>query len=132
MNEDLKFHEDYMKEAADLTFLAYRHCNYSKVVEFVKFRKRMRNSHHFSLVGIESTLLKLKQKADNLDEVEFMLASLVSGIHPLEWSEDKYLSFLLFNEDFQTRPWWSPSPGECHLSGLFKEGAIHWTENHWG
>ena len=31
MNEYLKFHEDYMKEAADLTFLAYRHCNYSKV-----------------------------------------------------------------------------------------------------
>ena len=61
-----------------------------------------------------------------------MLASLVSGIHPLEWSEDKYLSFLLFNEDFQTHPWWSPSPGECHLLDLFEEGAIHWTENHWG
>ena len=53
MNEDLKFHEDYMKEAADLTFLSYRHCNYSKVVEFVKFRKHMQNSHHFSLVRIE-------------------------------------------------------------------------------
>lgn len=129
MNEYLKFHEDYMKEAADLTFLAYRHCNYSKVVEFVKFRDRMRNSHHFLLVKIESTLLQLKQKADNLDEVEFMLANLDSGIHPLEWSEDKYLRSLSFNEDFQTRPWWSPSPDECYLSGPFEGGAIHRKES---
>jgi N-terminal acetyltransferase B complex non-catalytic subunit len=41
MKEYLKFHEDYMKEATDLTFLAYRHCNYSKVVEFVKHRVRL-------------------------------------------------------------------------------------------
>lgn len=129
MKEYLKFHEDYMKEAADLTFLAYRHCNYSKVVEFVKFRERLGNSHHFFLVRIESTLLELKQKADNLDEVEFILANLDSGIHPLEWSEDKCLSSISFNEDFQTRPWWSPSPNECYLSGPFEGGTIHRKES---
>lgn len=129
MKEYLKFHEDYMKEAADLTFLAYRHCNYSKVVEFVKFRERLRNSHHFFLVRIESTLLELKQKADDLDEVEFILANLDSGIHPLEWSEDKYLSSISFNEEFQTRPWWSPSPNECYLSGPFEGGTIHRKES---
>lgn len=129
MKEYLKFHEDYMKEAADLTFLAYRHCNYSKVVEFVKFRERLGNSHHFFLVRIESTLLELKQKADNLDEVEFILENLDSGIHPLEWSEDKCLSSISFNEDFQTRPWWSPSPNECYLSGPFEGGTIHRKES---
>jgi hypothetical protein len=41
MKEYLKFHEYYMKEVADLTFLAYCHCNYSKVVEFVKHRVRL-------------------------------------------------------------------------------------------
>ncbi|KAH9309985.1 hypothetical protein KI387_037896, partial [Taxus chinensis] len=30
MKEYLKFHEDYMKDAADHTFLVYRHINYSK------------------------------------------------------------------------------------------------------
>ena len=31
MSEYLKFMDDYMREAADHTFVAYRHRNYSKV-----------------------------------------------------------------------------------------------------
>ena len=31
LKDIVKFHEDYVKEAADLVILAYRHCNYSKV-----------------------------------------------------------------------------------------------------
>ena len=57
--------------------------------------------------------------------LQFMLANLDPGIHPLEWSEDKYLSSLSFNEDFQTRPWWSPSPNECYLSSLYNVQKLH-------
>lgn len=32
MREYLKFMDDYMREAADHTFVAYRHRNYSKVM----------------------------------------------------------------------------------------------------
>lgn len=34
LNEYLKFMDDHFREAADLTFLAYRHRNYTKVSNF--------------------------------------------------------------------------------------------------
>eukprot|EP01018_Ginkgo_biloba_P000164 Gb_27006 [translate_table: standard] len=123
MKEYLRFHEDHMKETADLTFLVYRHCNYSKVLEFVKFRERLQKSYHYLLVRIETAILQLKQKANNLEEAEYILTNLNYGIQTLEWSDEQYLNSLSFNEDLQTRPWWSPAPDECYLSGPFELGV---------
>ncbi|GLJ38445.1 hypothetical protein SUGI_0782890 [Cryptomeria japonica] len=125
MKEYLKFHEDYLKEAADHTFLVYRHINYSKVLEFVKFRERMQNSYNYLLVRIEQTILQLKEKADKFKEVENILMKLNSGMEVLQWSEEKCLDSLSFNGDWKTRPWWSPAPDECYLSGPFEGEASH-------
>ena len=35
LKDSLKFMDDYLRESADLTFLAYRHRNYSKVSLFL-------------------------------------------------------------------------------------------------
>ncbi|CAH1446991.1 unnamed protein product [Lactuca virosa] len=36
-----RFMDEHFKESADLTFLAYRHRNYSKAIEFVQFNERL-------------------------------------------------------------------------------------------
>ncbi|KAJ7520455.1 hypothetical protein O6H91_19G006600 [Diphasiastrum complanatum] len=117
LKEVIKFHEDYQKEAADFSILAYQHCNYSKVLEFVDLKRRLERSHNYTLASIEAAILSLKQKVDNLDEVEALLASMGCGLKLLELSTEEKLSSLHFNEDLQTRPWWSPVPDESFLEG---------------
>ncbi|CAA7398214.1 unnamed protein product [Spirodela intermedia] len=110
MREYLKFMDDYMREAADLTFVAYRHRNYSKAVEFVLFKEKLQNSAQYLTVKIETSILQLKQKADNLEEVESTLENSGFGVKLLQLSCEEKLKSLTFNEDLGSRPWWSPSP----------------------
>ncbi|KAG9455227.1 hypothetical protein H6P81_008131 [Aristolochia fimbriata] len=108
LNDYLKFMEDHLKEAADLTFLAYRHRNYTKVIEFVEFKERLQHSHQLFVASIEAPILQLKQKANNLDETESLLSSLDCGTEIFELNEEQY-KYMTFNEDLENRPWWSPS-----------------------
>ncbi|XP_078445054.1 tetratricopeptide repeat (TPR)-like superfamily protein isoform X2 [Wolffia australiana] len=106
----LKFMDDYMREAADHTFLAYRHRNYTKVVEFVQFKEKLQNSVQYLLAKVETSILELKQKAGNLEETERTLESFDFGTKLLDLSTDEKLKTLTFNEDMEARPWWSPTP----------------------
>ncbi|KAH0465541.1 hypothetical protein IEQ34_005644 [Dendrobium chrysotoxum] len=103
------FMDDYLREAADLTFLAYRHRNYSKVIEFVQFKERLEHSNQYLAARIEYWILQLKQETNTLEEAECILEKLDRGMQLLELSSDEKLNSLTFNEDLQLRPWWSPS-----------------------
>eukprot|EP00250_Pteridium_aquilinum_P011770 c20295_g1_i2 orf=219-2018(-) len=123
LSETLKFHEDYTKEAADLVIVAYRHCNYSKVLEFVQFKDRLQHSHNLLLTKVEGSILQISQMAGALDDVMLVLEKLDHGNEPLKWGTDENLAVLSFNEALETRPWWSPSPGECMLTETNGEQA---------
>ncbi|KAG1339015.1 Laccase [Cocos nucifera] len=123
LKEYLKFMDDHLREAADLTFLAYRHRNYSKVIEFVKFKERFQHSDQLLMARLEAFILQLKQKADNLEEVEGILENVNYGIQLLELSNEDNLKSLTFNGYFQARPWWSPTPDINYLSEPFEEGS---------
>ncbi|KAI3987272.1 hypothetical protein MKX01_031756 [Papaver californicum] len=119
----ISFMEDHFKESPDFIFLAYRHRNYTKAVEFVQFRERLEHSHQYLMSKVESSVLKIKQKADNFDEVQSVLESSNCGIELLELCEERCKS-LTFNDDTQSRPWWTPTPDCNHLLGPFNEEAV--------
>ncbi|KAI3986915.1 hypothetical protein MKX01_014616 [Papaver californicum] len=119
----ISFMEDHINESPDFIFLAYRHRNYTKAVEFVQFRERLECSHQYLMSKVESSVLKIKQKADNIDEVQSVLESSNCGIELLELCEERCKS-LTFNDDTQSRPWWTPTPDCNHLLGQFNEEAV--------
>uniref|UniRef100_A0A1J3ESU8 N-alpha-acetyltransferase 25, NatB auxiliary subunit n=1 Tax=Noccaea caerulescens TaxID=107243 RepID=A0A1J3ESU8_NOCCA len=121
LNDYLKFMDDHLRESADLTFLAYRHRNYSKVIEFVLFKQRLQHSNQYQAARVEASLLQLKQNADRIEEEERILENLKSGIQLVELSNDIGSKTLRFNEDMQTRPWWTPCPEKNYLLGPFEE-----------
>ncbi|XP_020102964.1 phagocyte signaling-impaired protein isoform X2 [Ananas comosus] len=123
VKEYLKFMDDHLREAADLTFLAYRHRNYSKVIEFVQFKERLQHSNQYMMARIESVFLQLKQKADSLEEIQAIFQSVNYGMKLLELSNEDKLTSLTFNEDLQTRPWWSPTTNKNFLSEPFEDGS---------
>lgn len=120
LREYLKFMDDHFRESADLTFLAYRHRNYSKVIEFVQFKERLQRSSHYLMAKIEAPILQLKQNSNNIDEVECILESLRCGTHPLELSNEIRSKSLTFNEDLKLRPWWTPTSDKNYLLGPFE------------
>ncbi|XP_039128468.1 LOW QUALITY PROTEIN: N-terminal acetyltransferase B complex auxiliary subunit NAA25 [Dioscorea cayenensis subsp. rotundata] len=125
LKEYIKFMDDYFNEAADLTFLAYRHRNYSKVIEFVQFKERLQHSYQYLMARMDASILQMKQKTDKLEDVEFILENVKHGLQFLELSNEAELKLLAFNEDFQTRPWWSPTSSINYLLETFEEGTAH-------
>ncbi|KAH7301648.1 hypothetical protein KP509_23G036000 [Ceratopteris richardii] len=121
LGETLKFHEDCAKEAADLTIVAYKQCNYTKVLEFVHFTNRLQRSHNLLLSKIEGVILQLREKSGVLDDILTSLERLEDGNMPLRWSTVDNLADLSFNESLETRPWWSPAPGQCLLTEAFNQ-----------
>lgn len=121
LRDYLKFMDDYLRESADLTFLAYRHRNYSKVIEFVQFKERLEHSNQYLTSRLESAILRLKEKADNVEEEECALEGLKSGTQVLELASETSCKSLTFNEELQLRPWWTPTPKKNLLFGPFDE-----------
>ncbi|KAF7119591.1 hypothetical protein RHSIM_Rhsim13G0064100 [Rhododendron simsii] len=120
LGDYLKFMDEHFRESADLTFLAYRHRNYSKVIEFVQFIERLQCSSQYLMAKIEAPILQLKRNADNIEEEEIVLESLKSGADFLEVSSEIGSKSLTFNEDFQFRPWWTPTYDKNYLLGPFE------------
>ncbi|KAK6145231.1 hypothetical protein DH2020_022051 [Rehmannia glutinosa] len=120
LTEYLKFMDDHFRESADLTFLAYRHRNYSKVIEFVQFKERLQRSNQYLMAKIESPILQLKQHSDNIDEEECILESLRCGTQFIELSNEIRSKSLTFNEDLKLRPWWTPTSDKNYLLGPFE------------
>ncbi|KAI3961580.1 hypothetical protein MKW92_032774 [Papaver armeniacum] len=89
----------------NFVFLAYRHCNYMKAIEFVQFRERMEHYHQYLMSKVESFSV--------LERSNY-------GIELLELCEQRSKS-LTFNEDTQSRPWWTPSPDCNHILAQFDE-----------
>lgn len=119
LRDYLRFMDDHLRESADLTFLAYRHRNYSKVIEFVQFKERLQRSSQYLVARVESSILQLKQNADNIEEEESVLENLKCGVHFLELSNEIGSKSVTFNEDWQSRPWWTPTPDKNYLLGPF-------------
>ncbi|KAL9412617.1 hypothetical protein AB3S75_041291 [Citrus x aurantiifolia] len=119
LRDYLRFMDDHLRESADLTFLAYRHRNYSKVIEFVQFKERLQRSSQYLVARVESSILQLKQNADNIEEEESVLENLKCGAHFLELSNEIGSKSVTFNEDWQSRPWWTPTPDKNYLLGPF-------------
>ncbi|XP_057955764.1 N-terminal acetyltransferase B complex auxiliary subunit NAA25 isoform X2 [Malania oleifera] len=120
LKDYLKFMDDYFRESADLTFLAYRHRNYSKVIEFVQFKERLQRSNQYLMVRVEAPILQLKQNAENIEEEESVLENLKCGVHFLELSNEIWSKSLTFNEDLQSRPWWTPTSDRNYLLEPFE------------
>ncbi|CAH2069530.1 unnamed protein product [Thlaspi arvense] len=129
LKDYLRFMDDHLRESADLTFLAYRHRNYSKVIEFVLFKERLQYSNQYQAARVEASVLQLKQNADSIEEEERVLENLKSGVQLVELSSEVGSKTLRFNEDMQTRPWWTPSPEENYLLGPFEEISYSPKEN---
>ncbi|KAK4492109.1 hypothetical protein RD792_002906 [Penstemon davidsonii] len=119
LREYLKFMDDHFRESADLTFLAYRHRSYSKVIEFVQFKERLQRSSQYVMAKIEAPILQLKQNSNNIDEEENILESLGHGTHFLELSNEIRSKYLTFNEDLDLRPWWTPTYDKNYLLGQY-------------
>ncbi|XP_008232050.1 PREDICTED: phagocyte signaling-impaired protein [Prunus mume] len=120
LKDYLKFMDDHLRESADLTFLAYRHRNYSKVIEFVQFKERLQHSNQYLMARVEAPILLLKQNADNIEDEETVLESLKCGSHFVELSNEIGSKSLTFNEDLQSRPWWAPTSERNYLLGPFE------------
>nr|KJB56261.1 hypothetical protein B456_009G113500 [Gossypium raimondii] len=120
LKDYLKFMDDHFRESADLTFLAYRHRNYSKVIEFVQFKERLQHSNQYLVARVEAPILQLKQSADNIEQEESILESLKCGADFIELSNEIGSKSLTFNEDFQSRPWWTPTTEKNYLLGPFE------------
>lgn len=120
LGDYLKFMDEHFRESADLTFLAYRHRNYSKVIEFVQFKERLQRSSQYLMAKIEAPILQLKRNADNIEEEESVLESLKCGADFLEVSSEIGSKSLTFNEDLQFRPWWTPTYDKNYLLGPFE------------
>ncbi|XP_047147821.1 N-terminal acetyltransferase B complex auxiliary subunit NAA25 [Vigna umbellata] len=120
LKDYLKFMDDHFRESADLTFLAYRHRNYSKVIEFVQFKDRLQHSSQYLVARVETSILQLKQNANNIEEEEGVLQGMKCGVHFLELSKEVGSKSLTFNEDLQSRPWWTPSSEQNYLLGPFE------------
>ncbi|CAH1446994.1 unnamed protein product [Lactuca virosa] len=115
-----RFMDEHFKESADLTFLAYRHRNYSKVIEFVQFKERLQRSSQYLTAKIEGSILNLKRNANSIEEAESVLESLNFGSDFLDVSNEIQSKKLTFNEDLQLRPWWTPSYDKNYLSGPYE------------
>ncbi|PIM98433.1 Mitochondrial inheritance and actin cytoskeleton organization protein [Handroanthus impetiginosus] len=127
LSEYLKFMDDHLREHADLTFLTYRHKNYSKVIEFVQFKDKLQRSSQYLMAKIESSILQLKQNSDNIDEEEGILESVKRGTYLTELlNESKSLNF---NEQLKLRPWWTPTSDKNYLLGPYEGASCCPTEN---
>lgn len=129
LKDYLKFMDDHFRESADLTFLAYRHRNYSKVIEFVQFKERLQHSDQYLMARVETPILQLKQNADYIEKEEDILESLNCGTHFVELSNEIGSKPLSFNEDFQSRPWWTPTSEKNYLLGPFEGVSYYPREN---
>ncbi|KAF5446637.1 hypothetical protein F2P56_032248 [Juglans regia] len=129
LKDYLKFMDDHFRESADLTFLAYRHRNYSKVIEFVQFKQQLQHSNQYLVARVEAPILHLKQNADNIEEEERVLESLKCGIQFIELSNEIGSKSLTFNEDLQSRPWWTPTSEKNYLLGPFEGISFFPREN---
>ncbi|KAK4731442.1 hypothetical protein R3W88_024430 [Solanum pinnatisectum] len=126
LRDYLRFMDDHFRESADLTFLAYRHRSYSKVIEFVQFKERLQQSSQYLMAKIEIPILQLKQKANNIEEGEGILESLKQGVQFLELTDEIGTKSLAFNEELQLRPWWTPTYDKNYLLEPF-EGVAYCT-----
>ncbi|XP_031743056.1 N-terminal acetyltransferase B complex auxiliary subunit NAA25 isoform X2 [Cucumis sativus] len=124
LKDYLKFMDDHFRESAELTFVAYRHRNYSKVIEFVQFKERLQHSSQYLVARVEEEVLQLKQHAHSLEEEEVTLENLKSGIPLAELSKEIPSKPLKFNEDFESRPWWTPTSEKNYLLGPY-EGIFY-------
>lgn len=120
LKDYLKFMDDHFRESADLTFLAYHHKNYSKIIEFVQFKDRLQRSSQYLVTRVETPILQLKQNADNIEDEEGILQSMKCGIDFLELSNEIGSKSLTFNEDLESRPWWTPTVEKNYLLGPFQ------------
>ncbi|KAK4278520.1 hypothetical protein QN277_016356 [Acacia crassicarpa] len=120
LKDYLKFMDDYLRESADLTFHAYRHRNYSKVIEFVQFKEQLQRSSQYLVARVEAPILQLKQNSDNIEEEQGVLESLKCGIDFLELSNEIGSKSLTFLEDLQSRPWWTPTSEKNFLLEPFE------------
>ncbi|XP_010520190.1 PREDICTED: phagocyte signaling-impaired protein isoform X2 [Tarenaya hassleriana] len=129
LKDYLKFMDDHLRESADLTSLAYRHRNYTKVIEFVLFKQRLQRSSQYLVARVETAILQLKENANSIEEEERILENLKCGVHFVELSKEIGSKSLTFNEDLQTRPWWTPRPEKNYLLGPFNEISYYPLEN---
>ncbi|XP_042476987.1 N-terminal acetyltransferase B complex auxiliary subunit NAA25-like isoform X2 [Macadamia integrifolia] len=110
-----------MQPCASPQLLAY---HFTKVIEFVQFKDRLEHSNQYLLARLEAHILQLKQKSHNIEEEECILESLSSGVLLLELSNNDGCKPLTFNEDMQSRPWWTPTPDKNYLLGPYEGGSF--------
>eukprot|EP00798_Chlamydomonas_sp_ICE-L_P022019 gene22019-29079_t len=126
---------DHHRDAGETLFKAYKCGSYSKVLEFVAFRERLKYSHTSALAKAEASLLVLSHAAvsQHLEASALAVRSACLALppadapsstaaparEPSQQPERQYTSGckLRFNEDLSTRPAWYPPTSEAsHLA----------------
>ncbi|OVA18795.1 N-acetyltransferase B complex [Macleaya cordata] len=102
-----------------------------RVIKIVQSKNQLQHSHQYLIARIESSILLLKKKANVIEDVERFLDSLNSGIHSLELSSEESCKSLTFNDELESRPWWTPIPEINYLVGPFHEQAIRRQRESW-
>lgn len=118
------FMDEFLVESAEMSIFTYRHKSYTKVVEFVQFKQRLEQSSQYLVAKIESAILKLKQNAGSVQAAEGILKSLECGNSFVGLSDEIEMKPRTFNEDFELRPWWTPTPNKNYLLGPFEENYL--------
>ncbi|MCI00007.1 phagocyte signaling-impaired protein-like, partial [Trifolium medium] len=87
------------------------------IIEFVQFKDRLQRSSQYLMARVETPILQLKQNADNVEDEEGILQNMKCGSHFLELSNEIGSKSLTFNEDLESRPWWTPTVEKNYLLG---------------
>ncbi|GAB4842425.1 hypothetical protein Ancab_012397 [Ancistrocladus abbreviatus] len=62
------------------------------VIEFVQFKDRLQHSNQYLVAQLESSILKLKEKTDNIEDEECVLESMKFGSQVLELASENFLA----------------------------------------
>ncbi|GAB4849811.1 hypothetical protein Ancab_004610 [Ancistrocladus abbreviatus] len=69
-----------------------------RVIKFVQFKDRLQHSNQYLVAQLESSILKLKEKTDNIEDEECVLESMKFGSQVLELASEKAYDHLVVNE----------------------------------
>ncbi|KAL3136699.1 hypothetical protein ABBQ38_005934 [Trebouxia sp. C0009 RCD-2024] len=101
---------DHDRDAADTIIMAFEKGTFTKVIEFVDFKERLKRSHTLAVTTSEQSLIRIR-KAIPRGFAAVQLALQEASKDQAQSSELQSLEQLRFNEDLSTRPAWLPPCG---------------------
>ncbi|KAK9902038.1 hypothetical protein WJX75_002093 [Coccomyxa subellipsoidea] len=116
LTDCLRMFEDHNRDAGDTVLAAFQASSFTKVLEFVRFKERLQQSHSRAVAYCESAVLALTSPpaipesavAQVQDIAAGAMDRLQSFLPEFSRADGQATSALRFNEDLSTRPAWLP------------------------